>query len=102
MRDPAEFAEFTHLREPSDFSGAGGAFQPIRIDKLLHALSLTSSISEASRKIKERGVIVDGVVAEKPYVVIEGNREVRDAITGKLVHRLTVRVGKRAKIAIIE
>jgi tyrosyl-tRNA synthetase len=41
---------------------------PLRLDKLIARAGLASSVSEASRKIKERAVRVDGKVEDKPVI----------------------------------
>jgi tyrosyl-tRNA synthetase len=45
-----------------------GIGQPLKLDKLLARAGLASSASEASRKIKERAVRVDGEVVQKPVI----------------------------------
>ncbi len=70
-------------------SGPPGALQ-IRLPKLLVQLGLAASGADASRKIAEKAVKVDGEVA--------GNALIPLAV---LPARLAVRLGKRAKIAVI-
>jgi len=41
---------------------------PLRLDKLIARAGFASSVSEASRKIKEKAVRVDGKVEEKPVI----------------------------------
>jgi tyrosyl-tRNA synthetase len=65
------------------------------LTKLLVELNLANSISEAWRKIKEGAVKVDGEVASDRFLREIDLRSNRPA-------RLTVRVGKRAKVALIE
>jgi tyrosyl-tRNA synthetase len=65
------------------------------LTKLLVELKLVNSTSEASRKIKEGAVRVDEVVAKDRFL-----REID--LRASEPARLTVRVGKRAKIAVIE
>jgi tyrosyl-tRNA synthetase len=70
-------------------SGAPGALQ-IRLPKLLVQLGLAASGAEASRKIAEKAVKLDGEVASNALVPVD-----------TLPARLVVRLGKRAKIAVI-
>jgi len=70
-------------------SGAPGGLQ-IRLPKLLIQLGLAASGAEASRKIAEKAVKIDGEVAGNALVNIDA-----------LPVRLVVRLGKRAKVAII-
>jgi tyrosyl-tRNA synthetase len=73
---------------------AGSPCEPgklaIRLPKLLVELGLASSGAEASRKIAEKAVRLDGVVVVNALVPLE-----------KLPARIVVRLGKRAKAAII-
>jgi len=62
----------------------------IRLPKLLVQLGLAASGAEASRKIAEKAVKLDGEVATNAVIPIE-----------KLPSRLAVRLGKRAKMAVI-
>ena len=62
----------------------------IRLPKLLVHLGLAASGAEASRKLAEKAVKLDGETATNAIIPIE-----------KLPARLTVRLGKRAKMAII-
>jgi tyrosyl-tRNA synthetase len=62
----------------------------IRLPKLLIALGLAASGAEANRKIAEKAVKVDGVVALSNLVSVTA-----------LPVRLVVRLGKRAKVAVI-
>jgi len=70
-------------------SGDAGALQ-IRIPKLLVALGLAASGAEANRKLSERAVKVNGETAGTPLMALDS-----------LPARLTVRLGKRAKVAVI-
>ncbi len=63
--------------------------QQIRLPKLLVAMGLAASGAEANRKIAEKAVRVDGGVVESLLIPV------------KLPARLTVRLGKRAKVAVI-
>ena len=62
----------------------------IRLPKLLVQLGLAASGAEASRKIAERAVKLDGEPASNAIIPLE-----------KLPTRLVVRLGKRAKAAVI-
>jgi tyrosyl-tRNA synthetase len=70
-------------------SVAGTQANQIRLPKLLVAMGLAASGAEANRKIAEKAVRVDGDVVESLL------------IAAKLPARLTVRLGKRAKVAVI-
>jgi tyrosyl-tRNA synthetase len=70
-------------------SGLPGALA-IRLPKLLVQLGLAASGAEASRKIAEKAVKLDGEPASNAIILLE-----------KLPSRLTVRLGKRAKVALI-
>jgi len=70
-------------------SGLPGALA-IRLPKLLVQLGLAASGAEASRKIAEKAVKLDGETATNPVIPL-----------AKLPVRLTVRLGKRAKAATI-
>jgi tyrosyl-tRNA synthetase len=73
----------------ADVAGPEGT-QQIRLPKLLVAIGLAASGAEANRKIAERAVRVDGDVVESLLIQV-----------GALPARLTVRLGKRAKAAVI-
>jgi tyrosyl-tRNA synthetase len=68
-------------------SGAPGSLQ-IRLPKLLVALSLAASGAEASRKIAENAVKLNGESASNALIPLDS-----------LPARVVVRLGKRAKIA---
>ena len=70
-------------------SGLPGGYA-IRLPKLLIALGLAASGAEASRKIAEKAVKLDGEVAANAMIPLE-----------KLPARIVVRLGKRAKVAVI-
>jgi tyrosyl-tRNA synthetase len=70
-------------------SGLPGALQ-IRLPKLLVQLGLAASGAEASRKIAEKAVKLDGEVGGNALIPI-----------ANLPARLVVRLGKRAKVAVI-
>ncbi len=63
----------------------------IRVPKLLVRTGLAASGAEASRKLAENAVRLDGETVSTPGLAINS-----------LPTRITVRVGKRAKIAVIE
>ena len=64
----------------------------VRLPKLLVALGLASSGAEANRKIAEKAVKLDGDVATSSVVTIGSSRPARTV----------VRLGKRAKVAVIQ
>jgi tyrosyl-tRNA synthetase len=70
-------------------SGEAGALQ-IRLPKLLVALGLAASGAEANRKLTEKAVKLNGETASSPTINLD-----------TLPARLTVRLGKRAKVAVI-
>ncbi len=70
-------------------SGEPGQLQ-IRLPKLLIQLGLAASGAEASRKIAEKAVKLDGEVATNSLIALTS-----------FPARLVVRLGKRAKVAII-
>jgi tyrosyl-tRNA synthetase len=69
---------------------AGSEPNQIRLPKLLVAMGLAASGAEANRKIAEKAVRVDGEVASSAVISV-----------GALPARLVVRLGKRAKAAVI-
>jgi tyrosyl-tRNA synthetase len=69
---------------------AGPEPNQIRLPKLLVALGLAASGAEANRKIAEKAVKLDGETSEGPLVSLPA-----------LPAHLTVRLGKRAKVAVI-
>jgi len=68
---------------------------PIRVDKLVARLGLTGSTSEASRKIKEKAVFIDGELVTSPLVH-------RGPLAGPYREVLVVRVGRKTKRAILQ
>jgi tyrosyl-tRNA synthetase len=72
----------------ADVAGPDGTKQ-IRLPKLLVAMGLAASGAEANRKIAEKAVRIDGEVVESSLIPIV------------IPARLTVRLGKRAKVAVI-
>jgi len=73
----------------ADVTGPEGAKQ-IRLPKLLVQMGLAASGAEANRKIAEKAVKVDGGTAENVLIPV-----------GALPAQITVRLGKRAKVAVI-
>jgi tyrosyl-tRNA synthetase len=69
---------------------AGPEPTQIRLPKLLVQMGLAASGAEANRKIAEKAVKVDGNVAAGALISVEG-----------LPAQVSVRLGKRAKIAVI-
>jgi tyrosyl-tRNA synthetase len=69
---------------------AGPEPNTIRLPKLLVQIGLAASGAEANRKIGEKAVKLDGETAESPLISVAG-----------LPARLVVRLGKRAKLAVI-
>jgi len=72
----------------AEVAGPAGA-QQIRLPKLLVKLGLAASNAEANRKIAEKAVKLDGEAAESALISVA------------LPARIAVRLGKRAKVAII-
>jgi tyrosyl-tRNA synthetase len=64
----------------------------LRVSKLVTALGLAASTTEADRKVKEGAVRLDGEVVKQSHILL----------TTALPARITARVGKRAKVAVIE
>ena len=71
--------------------GYSAETQSVRVDKLLVALALAPSASDAARKLKESAVYVADILHTEPHLKL-----------AELPARLPIRLGKRAKIAIIE
>ncbi len=69
---------------------AGGEANQIRLPKLLVHLGLAASGAEANRKIAEKAVKLDGESAATSLVQLAA-----------LPARIVVRLGKRAKVAVI-
>jgi tyrosyl-tRNA synthetase len=66
----------------------------VRLSRLLTSIGLAASATEADRKVKEGAVRIDGEVMKQAHLALSG--------AGNGSARLTVRVGKRAKVAILE
>ena len=69
---------------------AGAEPGQVRLPRLLVALGLAASNGEAQRKIAEKAVKLDGETAVGPVVSV-----------GDLPARIVIRLGKRAKVAVI-
>jgi len=83
--------ESEDLEEVSvEFANVNGGEGQIRIGKLLIQMGLAASGAEANRKISERAVKLNGEVATGVMVQLK-----------ELPVRVVVRLGKRAKIAVI-
>jgi tyrosyl-tRNA synthetase len=61
------------------------------VPKLLVRAGLAASGAEATRKIAEKAVRIDGEVVTEPGIAV-----------GSLPVKMSVRVGKRAKVAVVE
>ena len=70
---------------------AGAETNQIRLPKLLVAMGLAASGTEANRKIAEKAVKVDGETTSGAVISV-----------GALPARLVVRLGKRAKVAVLK
>jgi tyrosyl-tRNA synthetase len=62
----------------------------VRLSRLLTTVGLAVSSTEADRKVKEGAVRVDGEVCKESHLQLNGSA------------RLTLRVGKRAKVVVLE
>jgi tyrosyl-tRNA synthetase len=62
----------------------------VRVSRLLTAAGLAASATDADRKVKEGAVRVDGEVFKQSHLALNGHA------------RITLRVGKRAKVVVIE
>jgi tyrosyl-tRNA synthetase len=91
QKETAEDLEEVHIAY-ADLVGPAGlpGTLEIRLPRLLVQLGLAFSGAEASRKLAEKAVKLDGEVALKPNIPIVS-----------LPVRLVVRLGKRAKVAVI-
>jgi tyrosyl-tRNA synthetase len=84
---PEDLEEITVAAGEVGWSAESGA---VRLDKLLVRLGLAESASEATRKVKQGGVRVDGDLMQGTHA--------KAIVPG----RITVRAGKRAKAARLE
>jgi len=85
--DDVEGLEEVHLTDSELGQDTDGR---VRVSKLLTAAGLAASASEADRKIKEGAVRVEGEVVKQAHLSLHGSS------------KFTVRVGKRAKVVVIE
>jgi len=100
ISSPEEIEEFFASPESSRLQGAG-FMQVLRLNKILVASGLANSTSEADRKIKtDKSVQVNGELCTSIQYPIDASSFIRGE-TGKLEVRLTIRVGKRIKIVIL-
>jgi tyrosyl-tRNA synthetase len=107
---PSTMAEMLKERDelnPTDYGGPGGAFTlvkvagdeaDLRLPGLLTSIGLTSSNSEAQRKLKEGAVSINGRVWTKPSIPIEQHH----FLPNRREARLVIRLGKREKAVILE
>ncbi|MGA8110626.1 MAG: tyrosine--tRNA ligase [Acidobacteriaceae bacterium] len=75
----------------AEIAGPADSGHTIRVPKLLVRLGLAASGAEANRKLAENAVRIDGETITAPTLSVSA-----------LPARLTVRVGKRAKVAVVE
>jgi tyrosyl-tRNA synthetase len=80
-----EEVPLTHFELGADQDGR------VRLAKLVMLLGLAASTTEADRKVKEGAVRLDGEVVKQSHITLQ-----------TLKMRMTVRVGKRAKMAVLE
>jgi tyrosyl-tRNA synthetase len=90
MFQQKEFSEDTEMVNVTYADVAGQEPNQIRLPKLLVQMGLATSGTEANRKIAEKAVKVDGEVAAGALVSLKG-----------LPAQVFVRLGKRAKVAVI-
>lgn len=88
QKGESEDLDETHIAY-DDVAGPGDGL-PVRLSKLLVALGLAASGAEANRKIAEKAVKLDGETATASVVSVDA-----------LPARLVVRLGRRARVAII-
>jgi tyrosyl-tRNA synthetase len=88
---PEEVEEIAVAADEIGVSIDGQGRNLIRLDRLLVKCGLAESTTDAARKIKQGSVRVDNVVQKEP----------RLALSSPLPARLTLRVGKQLKIAVI-
>jgi tyrosyl-tRNA synthetase len=87
---------------PSDFSFQGIPIRAIKVARLLKDCGLATSNAEAQRKLKEGAVRIDNTVFKEPYwalPVSDWNSSVPAYSVGEV--RLQIRLGKKAKLAIL-
>ena len=81
---------YADLVGPSDAPSSPGSPLQIRVPKLLVKLGLAASGAEASRKLAENAVKIDGEVVTNALLPLAG-----------VPTRLSVRIGKKAKVTVI-
>ena len=72
-------------------SAGDGGGNAVRLDKILVRSGLVASGAEATRKIKEGAVRIDGNVENSPRILVQS-----------LPAELTLRLGKKMKVAVIQ
>ncbi len=94
------FDQIQWSAEDSDYSPDGVGFRPagsgpahvgIRLDRLLVVCGLADSATDATRKLKQGAVRVNDNLEQNPRIMFTG-----------LSTRLTLRVGRRVKVAVID
>jgi tyrosyl-tRNA synthetase len=94
------FDQIQWSAEDSDYSpdgvgfrleGSGPAHVGIRLDRLLVVCGLADSATDATRKLKQGAVRVNDNLEQNPRIMFTG-----------LSTRLTLRVGRRVKVAVID
>jgi tyrosyl-tRNA synthetase len=88
-KEMPENAEEIHVSK--DLLGWAPQTQSLRVDKLMVQCGLAESATEANRKLKSNAVAIGGTAHSAPWLGIEN-----------LPTRIALRVGKRAKIAVVE
>ena len=88
-KEMPENAEEVHISR--DVLGWNAETQSIRVDKLLAHCNLADSATDANRKLKSNAVAIHGASHSAPWLRLEA-----------LPAHVPIRVGKRAKIAVIE
>jgi tyrosyl-tRNA synthetase len=98
----SEMAQMHREMESSDFSREGGSFSLLKVANLLTACGLTSSNTEAQRKLKEEAVRINDRIWTKPTMPLEGHH-FTSAAPGlpRNEVRLQIRLGKKAKLVIL-
>ncbi len=91
---PESVPEREEMRSGADFPKGAGSYRLLKVAKLLTAAGLTSSNTEAQRKLKEGAVQIDGAVAIQPTLALSSSEP------GGQV-RLQIRLGKKAKLVIL-
>ena len=74
-------------------AGMGPAHLGIRVDRLLVMCGLADSMSDAARKLKQGAVRIGDIVQSSPHQLFD---------VSEWPIRLPLRVGKRAKIAVVQ